>query len=263
MPPGLIRYHVAAAMCLLIAGARVSGEESNSPPSIQRQLDELRARQDQLAKEVDQLKALLEQRLPRPEPASGPSTPKVVSANVHGETFRGTNLAKVAVIEYSDFGCSFCGKYARNIFPKLDAEYVQSGKVRYYFRDLPEPNETNSWFKARAARCAAEQGKFWEMHDLLFAAQQATGPDIVGLAQTLGLDQQQFNQCLARGQYLANIQRSAAGAQRMGLYGTPAFLIGTVSDDGDFVRVKQVLVGAETYDRIKSVLDDLLSTARQ
>jgi len=56
-----------------------------------------------------------------------------------------------------------------------------------------------------------------------------------------------------------NIQRSAAGAKRMGLYGTPAFLIGTVSDDGDFVRVKKVLVGAERYEDIKKVLDELLA----
>jgi predicted DsbA family dithiol-disulfide isomerase len=77
----------------------------------------------------------------------------------------------------------------------------------------------------------------------------------------LELDAGRFNECVSSEKYLENIQRSAAGARRMGLFGTPAFLIGTITEDGDFVRVKKVLVGAETYDAIKSVLDDLLAIA--
>ena len=73
----------------------------------------------------------------------------------------------------------------------------------------------------------------------------------------------EFNQCLSSEKYLPNIQRSAAGAKRMGLYGTPAFLIGRLGEDGDFLRVNRVLVGAETYESIKSVLDELLASGGQ
>lgn len=233
-----------------------------SPPaqdSIQKQLDELKAGQQRLFMEVEAIKKLLEERTARTNLGGPPGAPNVASANITGEPFRGTNSAKIAIIEYSDFDCSFCGRYARNVFPKIDADYVTTGKVRYFFRDLPEPNETNAWFKARVARCAGDEGKFWEMHDLLFATQSATPRDVLALASTLGLDAAKLNQCLSTEKYLVNIQRSAAGAKRMGLYGTPAFLIGTVSDDGDFVRVKKVLVGAERYEDFKKVLDELLA----
>jgi protein-disulfide isomerase len=227
--------------------------------SLQQQIDELKENQQHLIKEVAEIKKLLEQRMSSINSSNKPAVPSVSTANIHGEPFRGTNTARIAIIEYSDFGCSFCGRYAREIYPQIDQEYVRSGKVRYYFRDLPEPNETNSWFKARAARCAGDQDKFWEMHDLLFAAQNLSGPDLDGFAQTLGLDRRRFDECLATEKYLNNIQRSADGARRMGLLGTPAFLIGTVTEDGDFVRVKKVMVGAENFNALKSALDELLS----
>ena len=100
------------------------------------------------------------------------------------------------------------------------------------------------------------------MHDLLFNTQSAKGPDVIALASTLGLDMDKFNECLSSEKYLINIQRSAAGARRMGLYGTPAFLIGPLTEDRDFVRVKKVLVGAEKYESLKSVLDEMLSPAQ-
>jgi protein-disulfide isomerase len=228
-------------------------------PAVQRQLDELKQGQQQLFKELEEIKKLLQEKPARTEFGLKPAAPNVTSVNVYGEPFRGTNTARVAIIEYSDFNCSFCGKYARNVFPRLDEEYVKSGQVRYFFRDLPEPNDTNSWFKARAARCAGDQGKFWEIHDLLFASQSANDQDLDTLARALGLDLEKLNKCLATEKYLVNIQRSAAGAKQMGLYGTPAFLIGAVTEDGGFVRVKKVLVGAETYEAIKSVLDELLT----
>jgi protein-disulfide isomerase len=234
-------------------------------PSIQKQLDQLKTGQERLSRQVDEIRTLLEQLKGTPTNRSdNPTAPSVVSANVHGEPFLGTNSAHVAIIEYSDFDCSFCGRYARTVFPRIESDYIQSGKIKYFFRDLPEPGDTNAWFKARAARCAGDQGKFWQMHDLLFANQPATSPEVITLTQTLGLDMREFNQSISSEKYLENIRRSVSGAKRMGLYGTPAFLIGNLSDDGDFVRVNRVLVGGATYDSIKSVLDESLgSVARK
>ena len=253
--------------CLLTGASRSGAQQSQGavqqPPgaSLQRQIDELKEGQQRLLQEVQEIKKLLQERANRTNTSNQPVVPNITSANVRGEPFRGTNTATVAMIEYSDFDCSFCGRYARDIFPKIDQDYVKAGKVRYFFRDLPEPNETNAWFKARAARCAGDQGKFWEMHDLLFAAQSASGKDLEDFAQTLSLDSQRFNECLVSEKYLENIQRSADGAKRLGLFGTPAFLIGIVTKDGDFVRVRRVLVGAESYNAIKSVLDEMLASA--
>ncbi len=265
MPPAPLPNPLIWTTCFLGLALPLSAEPTQDPepqkpsPTIQQQLDELKAGQERLLKEVEELKKLLQDNPARIDFGSKPTAPQISSINVYGEPFRGTNTARVAIIEYSDFNCPFCGRYAREIFPRVDADFVQAGKVRYFFRDLPEPNETNAWFKARAARCAGDQGKFWEMHDRLFAAQESSGQEVSALAQTLGLDAEKFNECLSTEKYLPNIQRSAAGARRMGIFGTPAFLIGTLSEDGGFVTVKKVLVGAETYDSIKTVLDELLA----
>src|SRR5205085_7770174 len=125
--------------------------------------------------------------------------------------------------------------------------------------DLPDPAQTNAFHKAEAARCASDQGKFWEMHDLLFAAQSAQNrQDLVSFAQGLGLDTEKFNQCMRSEKYAEAIRKSMADAKRMGIYGTPAQLIGTMSEDGDFVRVTKVLVGGDTYQNIRSALEELL-----
>ena len=265
MPLRVLRLLVAFAVLQcsrVIAQEPTQHASEPAAPSVQQQLDELRAGQDRLRQELDELKGLLQERMLRTN-STKPAVPEVSSVNVRGEPFRGTNTARVAVIEYSDFGCSFCGRYAREIFPRLDEDYIKPGKLRYYFRDLPEPKETNSWFKARAARCAGDQGKFWELHDLLFNAPSATAKDVTALAQTIGLDTEKFNQCLLSEKYLINIQRSVAGAKKMGLFGTPAFFIGSLSDDGDFVVVKKVLIGAERYESIKNVLDELMAATKK
>ena len=268
MPVYRVWMFALIGWCLLIqlsARAEQPNDSSSqkTSPSIQQQLDELKQGQEQLIKQVEEIRKLLQEKSPRPEFGSKPTVPIVSSINVFGEPFRGANTARVAIVEYSNFDCSFCGKFARTVFPRIDEDYISPGKVRYYFRDLPEPQETNAWLKARAARCAGDQGKFWEMHELLFANQTVTGHDLATLAQAIGLDSEKFNECLSSEKYLVNIERSVAGAKGMEIFGTPAFLIGTLSEDGGFVAVKKVLVGAESYDSLKAVLDPLLGTASE
>ena len=228
--------------------------------SIQQQIDELKVGQERLLKELEEIKKLLQEKQPLAVMPGKPTAPSPISLNVHGEPFRGDGRAKVGMMEYSDFECSFCGKYAREIYPKIDKDYIQTGKVKYFFRDLPAPEHANALLAARAARCAGEQGKFWEMHDLLFVAQSALAePDLASHAQALGLEAGKFGECLSSGRYSNNIRMSIAGARRIGIYGTPAFLVGTVTEDGDFLRTTNVLLGGESLEMLKSSLDELLA----
>ena len=230
-------------------------------PLIQEQLDALREGEQRLIKEIEELKKLLQEKPGRADYAANPAMPNIIPVNVHGEPFKGDGRARVAIMEYSDFDCSFCAKYAREIYPLIDEDYVKAGRIKYFFRDLPAREHTNALAKARAARCAGEQGKFWEMHDRLFADQSASaGPDFTSHAQALELDTKKFNECLSGGRYVENIQLSVAGAKRIGILGTPAFLIGTVTEDGDFMRATKVLLGAEKYETFKSILDELLGS---
>ena len=235
-------------------------ETQQPAASLQQQIDQLKEVQERILREMAEIRKSLQEKPGRVEAQARPAMSTPVPVNVHGEPFRGNSRARVAIMEYSDFECSFCAKYVREIYPRIHKDYVESGQIKYFFRDLPAPGETNAWLKARAARCAGEQGKFWEAHDRLFALQtESAGQDLGLHAQALGLNVEKFNACLASDRYSESIRMSIAAAKRAGIYGTPAFLIGTVSEDGDFFRTTKVLVGGESFEAIKSAVDELLA----
>lgn len=182
------------------------------------------------------------------------------SLNIREEPFRGNSEARVAVIEYADFECPYCGQFERGAFPQLVSDYIEKGTVRYFYRDFPLPVHPHAMAAARAARCAGEQGKYWEMHDALFAKQNALStPALLDRAQTLGLDQTKFSECLSSERYTEEIQKGAADAQKMGIEGTPTFFLGTVGSNGDVVNVDKRFVGTAPYDVFKSEIDALLA----
>lgn len=262
MPSVLRRAGSTALLGLLLAvGARAQAPAPD-PAALQREIEGLKADQRQILAELAEIRALLGKGThPAPSP-EGPTPGALVSINVHGEPFRGYAAARVAILEYSDFDCSFCARYVAQVYPRLDADYVRTGKVKYFFRDLPLAMHPDAPFKARLARCAGEQGKFWEAHDRLFADQR--GLDAAGIAQLargLGLDGGSLQACLDSGRYADSLKLSARGAERLGIQGTPAFVVGTLSPDGQVLTVAKVLVGAPTYEGFKELLDGLLAGA--
>ena len=250
---------IAIVVCLTSLPAPAQTRDDKRKPeaaSLQQQIDELKAGQQQILKEVQEIKKILQSF----QEAANPQAPQEISLPVGGEPFKGSPAARVAVIEYSDYQCPFCGEYAREVFPRLDSDYVKSGKVRYYFRDLPLPAHPQALPAALAARCAGEQGKFWEMHERLFANQNALGADALKQhAAALGLDAARFNDCLTAGKYRTPVVRSMASAERLRIDGTPAFLIGVLDANGETVRVSQVLLGAKDFEEFKAVLDGALA----
>ena len=124
--------------------------------------------------------------------------------------------------------------------------------------DMPLESIHRFAFKAaQSAACAGEQGKFWEMHDRLFASQQALEP-WTPHAQAIGIDTAKFDTCLAGGKFDAEIRRQAGEARKAGVTGTPAFLIGRTEGNGKTVKVLSVLKGAKSFADFKAELDRLL-----
>lgn len=227
---------------------------------LKKEIEELKANQQQSLKEIQELKQLIQNLLNALAASSAPAQP-VITLNVYGEPFKGNSAAPIAIIEYSDFECPFCGQYAREVYPQIDANYVKTGKVKYFFRDLPLPIHPNALQSARAARCAGEQNKFWEMHDRLFSQQEhLTTNDLLQHAQSLNLDADKFRECMASNKYTDNIRRSMQSAERNGVNGTPAFFIGKLESNGTVMRAAKVLVGLESYDAFKSAIDELLQS---
>lgn len=226
----------------------------NENQHLRKEIEALKQSQQQILKELKEIKEML-----RSSPEGAEVDPAVDRLRIAGEPFKGSSAARVVIIEYSDFECAFCGKYARETFPRVDETYVLTGKVKYYFRDLPLPIHVHAFKAAEAAHCAGEQGKFWEMHSRLFADQGALTGDVLSRrARELGLDAERFDQCMASGKYSEMVRTSIAAAEKMKIDGTPALLIG-VTDEEEKIKVVRMMLGAKSYDEIKAVLDELLS----
>lgn len=160
--------------------------------------------------------------------------------------------APVVIIEYADFQCPFCGRYARETEPKLIQEYVDKGLVRIEWRDLPylgvESNDA-----AAAGRAAAAQGKFWEFHDAVYAKERRVNSGSLDegalrdMARSIGLDVARFDADRASADTRAAVLRDQQEATSMGITGTPAFLVGNTP-----------VIGAQPYEAFKQTIDKQL-----
>jgi protein-disulfide isomerase len=139
--------------------------------------------------------------------------------------------APITIVEYTDYQCPFCSRHFSETMPQLVQDYVDTGTVRYVFKDFPLKNiHPQAAEAAEAARCALDQGAYLEMHDLLFARQQEwsggnSTDAFIGYAQEIGLDGESFSQCLADGTHTAAVEADLAEGAELGVTGTPAFFL--------------------------------------
>jgi protein-disulfide isomerase len=165
---------------------------------------------------------------------------------------KGQADAPLTVVEFSDFRCSFCQKFWRETLPRIEAEYVATGKVRFIYRHLVTLGPPSAR-AAEAAECAAEQGKFWAYHDVLFESAPSaafTDATLKGYATDLGLDRASFGACLGSGRHAERILGESTAARYLGASGTPTFLI-----------KGRLLIGAHPFETFKRALDAELARA--
>jgi protein-disulfide isomerase len=184
-------------------------------------------------------------------PAPGAPAPVAPADAFHGYTL-GSATAPVEVTEYSDFECPFCASFATVQMPVIREQLIATGKVRWRFRDFPLPTHTYSRYAALAAQCAGEQGKFWEMHDQLFANHQwaQTGKNPRSLfrdfARAIGLDLDTYDACMDGQRYAARIQAGVQEGEALGVRGTPSFFVNG-----------RPFEGRATSDAFKALVDSL------
>jgi protein-disulfide isomerase len=178
--------------------------------------------------------AALVYQVKRPKGVSIPANVTVLAADTAG--FRGyvvgSDSAKVEVSEYADYQCPFCADFATIQFPAIRQQLIQTGLVRWRFRDFPLNMHPNSRVAAHAVACADEQGKFMEMHSALFDHQTEWAPmrnassRFSSYAEQIGLDVPKYNTCMSSAKYAGRIQASLDEGTKLGVTGTPTFLIG-------------------------------------
>jgi protein-disulfide isomerase len=246
---------------LALAAAPLFAQSNADVDAMKKDIQTIKDSQQAIQKDLQEIKKLLAAR-PQAAPA-GPADPVNVVLDVTGAPFKGDKNAKYTVIEFSEYQCPFCGRHVRDTYPQLDKEYIQPGKVKYVFLDFPlESIHKNAFKAAEAGNCASEQGKFWEMHDVLFANQQKLEPaQLTEHAKTVGLDAAKFQQCLDSGKFAADVRKDMAEAGKAGVTGTPTTLIGLTQPNGK-VKVLKAIRGAQQFANFKTTLDELLSPAK-
>jgi protein-disulfide isomerase len=167
---------------------------------------------------------------------------------------KGSPQAPVTVVELSDFQCPWCRRFTLETLPFLEREYITPGKVRFVFVNFPLTEiHRNAAAAHETAMCAARQGKFWPMHDLLFRKQEEwgpldqPGPSLIGYADSIGADREALSRCLETGATRADVAADARSAFRTGANSTPTFLI-----EGG------MLPGAHGIEVWRTILDSIL-----
>jgi protein-disulfide isomerase len=173
-------------------------------------------------------------------------TPPIVDVGAEDAPIKGPANAPITIVEFSDFQCSYC-KRAVGVLDQVLERYP--GQVKLAFRDFPIVNiHPQAERAAEAAHCAAEQGKFWEFHDLLFAKQDTIPTsNFAEHAKTLGLEVSAFQTCLDGRKYQEKVERNYAAGVKAGVSGTPAFFING-----------RLLSGAQPLEAFKAVIDEEL-----
>jgi protein-disulfide isomerase len=247
---------VAGGLVILALGTpAVTAQDTDQ--DLAKEIDALKKGQEQILKELQELKNLVASgRVARP---SAPDATKVVLDIGHVPQ-QGDTAAKVVLVEFSDYQCPYCGRFARDTLPSIEKEYIDTGKIRYAFVDFPLESIHKLAFKAaEAAHCAGAQGDFWLMHNRLFSHQTALEP-WSGHAEALGLNVEQFNACMESGTTATEIRETMALAQKAGIHSTPIFMLARVEgQSGNTVRGVSFVRGAQPVATFKEAIDKALS----
>lgn len=183
---------------------------------------------------------------PQPTVPTEPTAPTKVNVTVlPTDPVKGNPNAKLTIVNFADYKCSFCARFHKDSYPQIVKDYVDTGKAKFVFKNLAFLGK-ESTDAANAALCAKEQNKFWEYHDKLFNNQSDsfTAEKLKSYATELGLNAGQFNTCLDTAKYNSQVTADGAEANKNGFQSTPSTAIGSVP-----------VVGALPYAQIKTTID--------
>jgi protein-disulfide isomerase len=203
-----------------------------------------REQADQILEELRQIRQLLEKQAEN-KPAAAPA-PAKAKLHLEGAPMLGLKDAPITMVEFTDYQCPFCQRFHLQVYGELKKDFIDTGKVRFFSRDLPlDSLHPNAFRAAQAARCAGDQGQFWKLRDVMAAHPEAL--DIESLVVdtlSLHMDANTFRTCVNSGKYKEAVQGDVLEAMKIGADGTPAFVVGKSTPDG---VDGDMIVGAQPY----------------
>jgi protein-disulfide isomerase len=196
------------------------------------------------------------------QPSGQPSGP--VKVSVDNDPVMGDKNAPLTLIEFSDYECPFCKRAFTDVLPELKKAYIDTGKVKLVYRDFPLSFHANAQKEAEAAECARSQSNdatYFKFHDQIFTQSTVGGTglaltELPVIAKNLGLNVNQFQQCLDSGKFKDEVAKDIADGTAAGVSGTPSWIIGKSSKDGQIEG--QLIVGAQPFSSFKTAIDGLL-----
>jgi protein-disulfide isomerase len=211
-----------------------------------------RQQADEIINELRQIRQLLEKQGAKPAPKEEITRAKL---NLQGFAMLGSRDAPLTVVEFTDYQCPFCQRFHMTTFPDLKKDYIDTGKVRFFSRDMPLDFHANAMRAAEAARCANDQGQFWRLRDLM-----GSNPDkldlehILGFAGDLKMDTNAMRACVESEKYKNAVQTDVLEAMKIGANATPTFVIGKSTAEG---VDGELMIGALPYVMFDAKLKDL------
>lgn len=250
------RAAVMIGAALLAAGATSVRADALTSDQFQELLQQDKA----ILEELQQIHLMLERQRPARTTAEGMRAPdsKVRIALRSDELAIGSANAPLTLIEFTDYQCPFCRQFHEAAFGDIKKIYIDTGRLRFISRDFPLEMHQNAMRASLAARCAGEQGKFWELRDLMIAnGNRLNPPSIDSYANQLKLDSGRLDKCIKSGPYQARVDQDTAEGKTAGIAGTPSFVLGRTGKDS-LEGIK--LVGAMSSAAFDARVRDFLAT---
>ena len=190
---------------------------------------------------------------PSPTPTPTPQPPSTVQVSIDDDPILGNRNAPVTIVEFSDYECPFCGRFYSATLPSIKSNYIDTGKVRFVYRDFPLNFHPSAQPAAEASECVREKGgdeAFWKYHDTIFENQPMLSTEkLLEWASEMGHD---IEECLNSNKFAAEVQKDMRDGQNVGIQGTPGFIIGKT--DGNSVR-GQIVSGAQPFAVFQQIID--------
>ena len=180
---------------------------------------------------------------------------------LQGEPAMGSNDAPLTIVEFSDFECSYCRRFHDQVLPSLQRDYIDTGLVRFIPKDLPLPFHRQAKAAAAAARCAAEQNRYWDLYDALFDQQTCLEcKGVIGIAEDINLDTSGLQACMQKDATQTLIKANLSEAALHNIRATPTFIIGPSRRDEK--HHGEIIEGALPWPQFKALIDQHLNVEK-
>lgn len=259
----LIRVLSVFGALLFFSGCNESTNERASDQIVElsKKVDEMQQEQRLILKEVISLQKKLDSVAVKELQAKRRPESAVEKVNLpNAERLLGEESAEYAMVEFMDYQCPYCIRYAKQVLPSIKQRYVETGKLRYGIRDFPLGFHSKAEGAAIAANCAGKQSQYWPMHDELVANSKSLSADLYdSLAAKLDLSMKDFSSCLADPEMKKTVDADLAYGTEIGTRGTPNFYIGKILGDSivDVVHIS----GARSVEAFDRAIQKAMSSA--